>query len=439
MRNIDLELAKWREAKYRKPLLVRGARQVGKTFAIERLGREQFEGFCKIDFEQEPELKAAFEQDLVPERILKDLSSRKRVTITPEKTLLFFDEIQACPKALMSLRYFYEQMPSLHVVAAGSLLEFILHDEEFSFPVGRLQTMYMRPLSFREFLHFKGEAQALEWIQSATWENPIGPSTHLLLLRLLKEYFITGGMPGVIYKTEEMQQIRLEQHSILDVYSNDFGKYAKYSQLKYLRILFERTPYLVGEHFKYSKIDPDVDARALRAAIDLLNRSGLIHRIYCSSASGIPLGSQMNEKRFKLLFLDVGLLNSRLNTPLDFLSQEDLTLIHAGALAEQFVGQELIAYANSYYPAELFYWEREKMGSDAEVDYVLELGGKMVPLEVKSGKSGRIRSLRQFMTEKEVPMGVRISQAPLVKEKEILSVPLYMISEIPRLVNLLNY
>lgn len=184
MRDIDLELKKWAVSKNRKPLLLRGARQVGKTFAVEKLAREQFEVFCKIDFEQEPELKVAFDLDLIPERILRDLSSRKKLEIIPGKTVLFFDEIQACPKAIMALRYFYEQMPALHVIAAGSLLEFILHDPDFSFPVGRVQPLYMRPLSFKEFLHVRGEIQTLEWIQTATVQKPIGQATHLALLRL---------------------------------------------------------------------------------------------------------------------------------------------------------------------------------------------------------------------------------------------------------------
>ena len=433
MRSIDLELIKWVNAKNRKPLLVRGARQVGKTFAIERLGREHFEVFCKIDFEEEPELKIAFELDLKPERILKDVLSRKKIKMIPGKTLLFFDEIQACPKAIMSLRYFYEQMPDLHVIAAGSLLEFILDDENFSFPVGRLQTLYVRPFSFNEFLSFKGEIQALEWIKTATLQEPIGQSTHKLLIRLLKEYFIMGGMPSVLYKTEEAEERKIEQRSILEMYSNDFGKYAKYSKQKYLRILFERAPYLVGGHFKYSKIDPDVDSRELRVALELLSRSGLIHRIYHSASSGIPLGSQVNEKKFKLLFLDIGLLNSKMNVPIDLLSQEDLVMMHDGALAEQFVGQELIANANPYYAPDLFYWEREKKGADAEIDYVLEINGQVVPVEVKAGKTGRLRSMRQFMEEKASPVGVRISQAPLSKGTGILSIPLYMVSEISRL------
>ena len=435
MRNVDIDLRKWVGAKNRKPLLVRGARQVGKTFSIEKLGKECFEYFYKIDFEQEVELREAFNLDLIPERILKDLSSRKRMQIVPGKTLIFFDEIQACPKALMALRYFYEQMPDLHVIAAGSLLEFILDDANFSFPVGRLQTLYVRPFSFKEFLWFKGETQSLEWIKTVTIESPIGEATHLLLLRLLKEYFILGGMPGVLYKTDEIEESRIEQRNILEMYSNDFGKYAKYSKQKYLRALFEKAPYLVGEHFKYSKIDPAFDSRELKSAVDLLSRSGLIHRIFHSASSGVPLGSQINEKKFKVLFLDIGLLNSKMNALLDFLIQEDLVMIHSGALAEQFVGQELIVSANPHYSPELFYWEREKKGSDAEIDYVLEIEGKVIPVEVKAGKTGRLKSLRQFMEEKKIPMGIRISQKPLSKEKDILSIPLYMVSEISRLLH----
>ncbi len=433
MRLIDLHLSKWAQSEGRKPLLVRGARQVGKTFSIDRLGNSSFASFCKINFEEEPEFKAAFEADLSPERILRDLSSRKKIEITPGKTLLFFDEIQACPKALMALRYFYEKLPALHLVAAGSLLEFVLHNPEFSFPVGRVQLLYMRPLSFMEFLSAKGESQMVQWIQTATVEEPIGASTHLALLTLLKEYSIIGGMPHMVYGKTPISEIQAEQRAILEMYSNDFGKYSKYSQQKYLRILFERVPYCIGEHFKFSKIDPDVDARALRTALDLLSRSGLVHRILFSAASGIPLAADSHDKKQKLLFLDIGLLNSRLNVPLDFLSREDLTLVHSGALAEQFVGQELIAASPPGHATDLFYWEREKRGSEAEVDYVLELEGRVIPLEVKAGKTGRLRSLRQFMEEKKAPLGIKVSQTPLALERGIFSVPFYMVSQIARL------
>lgn len=198
-----------------------------------------------------------------------------------------------------------------------------------------------------------------------------------------------------------------------------------------MRLLFEAAPRLIGDHFKYAKIHPHAQSRDYMESLDVLTRTGILHQVFANAASGIPLAVQKNEKKFKLLFLDIGLLPQ---APDATLAVEDLTLINSGNLAEQFVGQELIAYAKPYQRATLYYWEREKKGSDAEVDYVVEVGPHVIPIEVKGGKTGRLRSLKEFILEKKAPLGVRISQAPLSLENNILSVPFYMIQEIPRLV-----
>lgn len=433
-REIEKELLKWKQSAERKPLIVRGARQIGKTYVIEQLGKNYFESTMTINFEEMKEARKAFEGDLSPSLILRDLSTRLKQPIIPGKTLLFLDEIQACPNALLSLRFFKEQMPELHVIAAGSLLEFILGDGRFSFPVGRVEYYFMRPMSFVEFLEAKGDHAALSWLQEATPTQPIGAATHASLLHSVKEYFIVGGMPEAITSFLGIQQFldldRIHQN-LLNTYENDLGKYPKSSQQKFMKLLFEAVPRLVGDHFKYAKIHPHAQSRDYLESLEVLNQTGILHQVFANSASGIPLAVQKNEKKFKLLFLDIGLLPQSIQTIID---SEDLTLINQGNLAEQFVGQELIAYAKPYSRSTLYYWEREKKGSEAEIDYVIEIGSQIVPIEVKAGAKGHLRSLRQFMLEKKVPIGVRISQAPLSLEKGILSIPFYMIQELPRLI-----
>jgi len=433
-RSIEKELLNWKQRRDRKPLLVRGARQIGKSYVIEKFGKEHFDSILTINFEEMKEVKHTFAGDLTPSFIIRDLATRFRQPIIPGKTLLFFDEIQACPNALHSLRFFKEQMPELHVIGAGSLLEFIIGDEQFSFPVGRIEFLYMRPLSFNEFLEAKGEQAALGWLEEATPNHPVGAGTHAHLIQLIKDYFIVGGMPEAVssyIQTNQFYQIDSIHQNLLNTYENDLGKYPRSSKQKFMALLFEAAPRLIGEHFKYAKIHPHAQSRDYLEAIQVLSQIGIIHQVFANSASGVPLAVQRNEKKFKLLFLDIGLIPQTTQSILD---AEDLIQINRGSLAEQFVGQELIAYDKPYSRSILYYWDREKKGSEAEVDYVIEVGSHIVPIEVKAGAKGRLRSIKQFMDEKKAPLGIRISQAPLALEDHILSIPFYMIQEIPRLI-----
>ncbi len=433
-RSLEYDLLKWKTQNDRKPLLLRGARQVGKSYIIEKFGKENFEFFVSINFEESKEIRKTFDADLTPKFLIRDLSAQLNQPIIPGKTLLFFDEIQACPNALLSLRFFKEQMADLHVIAAGSLLEFIMGDDRFSFPVGRIEYLYMRPLSFVEFLLAKGNDNTLSWIRESTPHKPIGPGTHFSLLQSVKEFFFIGGMPeAVSFFLMHHQYLGIDRihQNILNTYENDLGKYPRSSQQKFMRLLFEAAPRLIGDHFKYAKIHPHAQSRDYLESLEVLTRIGILHQVFANSASGIPLEVQRNEKKFKLLFLDVGLLPQSAHS----IQADDLTLINGGNIAEQFVGQELIAYSKPYTRPILYYWEREKIGAEAEVDYVIEVGNHIIPLEVKAGKKGHLRSLRQFMVEKKSPLGLRVSQASLALEDGILSVPFYMIQEIPRLVS----
>lgn len=435
-RAIDFELLRWKTHPQRLPLLVRGARQVGKSYAVEKFGKENFDSLVVANFEFQPELASCFDT-LDPVRIIAKLELRTNSSIRAGQTLLFLDEIQQCPQAILALRYFKEKMPSLHVIAAGSLLEFALHDAQFSFPVGRVQFMYMRPLSFSEFLQALGEERLFYAIQEISLQEPFDSAIHKHLMNFVRQYFLVGGMPAVIQtflETQSYLETQQRQSILLQTYRNDFGKYAAKTQHKYLQRLFEQAPRLVGQHFKYSKVDADMRARELKVAIEQLRWAGLINIVYATAASGLPLEAQIKENRFKLLFLDIGLMQNSTQIDAKSVLEDDVLQINAGALAEQFVGQEFLCLGDSYQERRLYFWDREKKGSSAEVDYVVNFGSRIIPVEVKAGKTGRLRSIQQFIEEKRSAFGVRISGHPLSLENNILSVPLYLIDQLPRLI-----
>lgn len=435
-RTIDFELIKWKNMPDRLPLIIRGARQVGKSYAIEKLGREHFKSLVIINFEYQPEFISCFES-LDPTKIISKLEIFTNSNIKSGETLLFLDEIQQCPQAILALRYFKEKMPQLHVIAAGSLLEFVIHDTKFSFPVGRVQFMHMHPLSFSEFLLALDQDKLLKTLKDTSLANPLDSAIHIYALNFVKQYFLIGGMPAAIQNyinNNSYLECQNIQSALMQTYRSDFGKYATKTQHKYLERLFEMVPKLILEHFKYSKVDPNLRARELQPALEQLCWAGLIKLVKQTSASGLPLEAQVKENKFKLLFLDIGLVQNASQIEAKTILENDILQINAGLLAEQFVGQELICLANPYEEKRLYFWERDKKNSQAEVDYVTNIGGKIVPIEVKSGKTGRLKSIKQFMEEKNSPLGIRFSTHPLSLENNILSVPFYLISHINRLI-----
>ncbi len=436
-RSIEDELNRWKTEPLRMPLLIRGARQVGKSFTIEKFGRENFAQTVIVNFELKPSLKDCF-RDLDPKKIIRDIELALKVHIHPGSTLLFLDEIQLCPEAIASLRYFKELMNDLHVIAAGSLLEFALVDKNISFPVGRIQSIYMRPLSFLEFLHVMNEEQLIQFILEFDWTMEIGQAVHERFMELVKIYFFVGGMPGAIAKYQATQSLQNCQNylmTLIDLYRADMAKYATKTQYRYLQILFDRAPESIGLRFKYSFIDPDAKSRDLQTALDQLSWAGLLNPILATSAGGMPLQLQVKPKVQKLLYLDIGMLQTALKVDPLLFFREDLTLIHSGALAEQFVGQELIAYANPHDRTQLHFWEREKKDSAAEVDYIVTAGSQMIPIEVKAGPTGKLRSMHVFLKEKKSPFGIRICSSTPKKSHPIATLPFYLLSQLPRLCN----
>lgn len=437
-RDIDIELIKWHKSISRIPLLLRGARQIGKTFAVKQLAKACFKNHVEINFEFEPFYADCF-QSLDPKQIITRITDISRQKITPGETLLFLDEIQNCPQAIMALRYFKERMPELHVIGAGSLLEFTINNEHFSMPVGRIQYMHMKPLSLREYIEALGYEGLLKQIRHASIEEPLDSALHNKLLLLTREYLLTGGMPEAVQayiETENFQESQYKQTILLNTYRNDFGKYAKKTDHKYLQKVFDQVPALLGQQIKYSKIEPHMRSRDLKEAITHLNQAGVTRIIYATSASGLPLQALVNEKKFKLLFVDVGLVTRATQLSINHILNDQINLINQGAISEQLVGQELIAYQDCRLEPQLHYWTRDQLGSQAEVDYLITQESQIIPIEVKSGTTGKLKSLHFFLREKKIPLGIRISEIPLTLNNQVLSVPFYLISELPRLIEL---
>lgn len=436
-REIDGELVAWKKHPKRMPLIVRGARQVGKSFSVESFGKEHFDTLVLINFESDPELHECFATQH-PEEICRKIELGVGKKIIPGRTLLFLDEIQHCQKAITALRYFKEKMPELHVIAAGSLLEFILEDEEFSFPVGRIQFLNMTPLSFVEYLTAIGKGHFIEELERCTLEKPPPQFFHEELLKRVTEYFLIGGMPAAIDVFKEtnsyLDVLRL-QKAIHEVYQLDFGKYAKKIQHHYLQKLYERAPEMTAKHFKFSKIDPEAPnpARDYKIALKKLGQARILHLVHATHANGLPLRAEKDEKTFKILFLDIGLLQSALGGHPERFLNASLHQINQGVLAEQFVGQELLAYQDPYLEHKLYFWEKQAAGSSAEIDFVINQQGIILPIKVKAGATGRLKSLKQFLEKKPANIGLRIYEGPLSFEDNILSVPFYLISQLPRL------
>lgn len=447
---VDL-LSIWLAKSNRKPLIVRGARQVGKSTLVRNLAH-QSQRFCfELNFERYPE-HADFFKSKNPEIILNQLSLYFKKTIIPQSAILFLDEIQATPKIIEVLRYFYEECPNLPVIAAGSLLDFVLAEPEFSVPVGRIEYFHLGPISFEDFLKAKGETALLEWIQSVFIKDIIPIPIHQHCLTLLKEFWLIGGMPEVVahyIEHQDFQEINNIKQNILQGYQEDFYKYGRVKQIPLLRRTFKTLPSLMGQKIKYTHVDPDSKSIQVKEAIGYLNLAKVIHLIYHSHATVLPLGAQIDLKIFKILFVDIGLLCATLGlSHSSILYAPDWAWINRGALAEQYIGQTLLQLYPPYQTPELYYWVREQAQSCAEVDYVWQYESQIIPIEVKAGTTGRLKSLHYFIQEKHWPYGVRFNtDIPSVLEETVklpnhepfsyrlLSLPFYLAGQINRFVS----
>jgi uncharacterized protein len=443
-------LKDWAAQPQRKPIIIRGARQVGKTTLVRLLAETANLDLLTLNFERQPELAELFIQK-DPRQILKFLSLQTGHPITAGKSLLFLDEIQGSAGVLLpALRYFYEEMPELHVIATGSLLDFTLNDAQFSMPVGRVEYLFLGPLSFEEFLKALGEESLSAFLNEYQLGDSLPLTIQARFMDLLKQYFIIGGMPEAVdmyinnqdYKTAERVK-----HAILNTYQDDFSKYSTPSAHNRMRKVFNALPALVGKHIKYSHISRDEKSLVIAQALEKLCLARVAYLVKHSACNGVPLGAQVNDKIFKPLFLDVGLMCTSLGLNLlDISGVAELTLVNAGAIAEQFIGQHLLYLNPSYQEPQLYYWVREKTSSSAEVDYVINMGPRIIPIEVKAGKSGTLRSLHYFLKEKKLNLGVKFnSHLPQITQErnilvdgshvqyQLLSLPLYFIGQLKRL------
>ena len=424
-RSIDLHLKAWFTSKRRKAMLLRGARQVGKTWSVRELGK-QAKYFCELNFEEDKDLARFFSGSLAPEKIVEKLSAYKNCPIRAGETLLFFDEVQACPDALRSLRFFYEKIPNLHIIAAGSLLEFAL-SEMPSFGVGRIQSLFMYPLSFREFLQAHEETIMIDYIGKLNRYDPIDHPLFEKLKEYYRTYLLIGGFPEVVESHIQNHDL-LECMNILDdlilSFRDDFSKYKKHVPLLRLNETFQATATLAGGKFKFSNVNPHLPSYQIKDALELLVLAGLAHKIYHTSAQGIPLGSQVNEKKFKVIPCDVGLYQRLLGLELaEELIASDNDIINKGQSSEVVTGTELLVYSSAKNNAPLYYWHRESRGSNAEVDYLIEFEGDIIPLEVKTGDRGKMQSLRVFMSTHDTPYGIRMSLENAGEYDDIKVVP----------------
>jgi len=430
-RLIDYHLIAWKTNPYRKSLLLHGARQVGKTYAVQQLGAS-YDNFIEVNFEVQPKLKTLFDQDLDPKRILRDLCTFMNIKLPATgTTLLFFDEIQTVPEAIISLRYFYEMMPELHVIAAGSLLDFAI--QHVGMPVGRVQSLYMTPLSFIEYLVALGNEHTANALFNHDSHQEISSIIHDKLFNLLAQYHAIGGMPQVIdvwRSTQDLTQSAAIHQSLLSSYRQDFYKYAKQKQVEHVRALFDNIPLQLGRKFKYSEVEGNYRSRELSPGLDLLCTADVAQKVWYTAGQGIPLGAQKKTDDFKVILLDVGLSQAILGLqPGNWLLQPTTFFINKGELVEAFVGQELLAYTHPIYEAELYYWHRRNIGGEAEIDYLIQENESIIPIEVKSGKGTTLKSMHVFLeTHPQSPYGIKFSTQNYSIFKNIRSLPLYAIA-----------
>ncbi len=422
-RDIDAILLDWKKSNSRKPLLVRGARQVGKSTSVRNFGR-QFEHFLEVNFETEKEIYVFFEGNINVAAICEKLSVYYNTPIIAGKTLLFFDEIQQCIPAISAIRYFYEQYPELHLIAAGSLLEFALAELP-SFGVGRIRSVFMYPLSFYEFLIAKGEQKLIDLIKKG---KPLEDPFHNKLTDYLRIFLIIGGMPEVVAKYIDGEPL-LEIQTVLDELQAsivaDFTKYKKNVPSNRLNEVFEAVVAQSGGKFNLSKASANANHGQIKEALSLLEKAGLIYAVTHSSGNGLPLGAEINDKKRKYLLFDTGIFQRILGLNIGhFLATNDRDFINKGTIAETFVGIEIIKNSNPFTQERLYYWHREIPSSNAEVDYLIQKGGQVVPVEVKASQKGSMQSLLLFMKEKNT-QGIRISLENFGTFQNITIVPIY--------------
>lgn len=442
-------LKTWLTESGRKPLVIRGARQVGKTWLVRQLAIEMGKTLIELNFEKRPSDFSFFESN-DPKRILLHLSGKQDKPIDIANSILFLDEIQAVPEMLAKLRWFYEDLPELPVVAAGSLLEFVLAQHTFSMPVGRISYLHLEPLSFEEFLCAINKKTLCNYVSQIDFAEKVPLAIHKTLLSHFKEYVIVGGLPAAVSEwvaKQNLSAVNRAHQELLATYRDDFSKYHGRAAIHYLDETLSAVPKMFGQKFIYSRVNASAQSSTIKNVLVLLEKARLCHTVNGVHANGIPLAAEIREKFFKEIILDVGLSHAILGINLqDIFNAQDIMLINSGAISEQVVGQLLRTIFPFYVEPVLYYWSREEKNANAEIDYIIQQSTNIIPIEIKSGATGSLKSLHYFMGLKKYSRAVRVNgdfpskTSVSVKNNDgkqiqytLLSIPFYLVGQIPRL------
>jgi len=430
-RHIIEQLRQWKNSKSRKPLILQGARQVGKTYILTAFGESEYDNVAYLNFENTPLLHDLFSGSLKPTDIIKILSIELSVEIKPGKTLIIFDEVQACPAALNSLKYFNETANEYHICAAGSLLGVTLANTQ-GFPVGKVDFLYLYPLCFSEFLTAKGEDKLIEYINDIKKIEPLPTLLHEKLLTYYKEYLYTGGMPAAVLayiNSENFEEIRKTHNSILKAYRLDFAKHAPPNIIMKINQIWDVIPSQLAKEnkkFVYSVIRKGARAQEFETAIQWLKEAGLIYKVYNISTPKLPLSGYMNYEIFKIYLCDAGLLGAMANlSAKTIIHDNEIFQEFRGSLVENYVAQELARQQQ-----ELFYWTSV---GEAELDFLWQYDDKIYPLEVKSGTNTKKKSLLIYTEKYQPELQIRVSAMSLKLDGKILNCPLYLLGDLSSL------
>ena len=441
-------LDEWLKLKKRKPLILRGARQVGKTWLVRDMAKRNNLELIELNVEKRPEIAEHFNSN-DPVKILTNLESELNCKIILNNSLLFLDEIQAKPELLPVLRWFMEEMPQLPVISAGSLLDFALKDHTFSMPVGRISYYYLEPMSFLEFILASGNRSLYMQLTDMQINEPLNDTLHKKCLELYSNYCLIGGMPGVVaewYETNDFKRCIKVQQDIIATLRDDFNKYSKRIRTENLHKVLSSVPDQLGKKFVTSRVDASLRSGEVKNALALLTQARICHKIFHTSGNGLALGAEANEKFFKVLMVDIGLVSIQLGlSVLKLTDARDFIFKNKGSLAEQFVGQQIRVFQSALEDPALYYWQRTS-GRQGEIDYIIQYGTDIIPVEVKSGAKGAMKSLHQFMFDKKLDLAVRCDHNPQtihmmdVKTTigdrvsyKLLSIPFYLVEVLPSL------
>ncbi|QIM63660.1 ATPase [Pasteurellaceae bacterium Orientalotternb1] len=432
-RTILTALAQWKTKRNRKPLVIQGARQVGKTWAMKSFGERAFDKVAYVNFDHNPRMQTLFSQDFNIERLILGLKIETGVEIEAENTLIIFDEIQEVPQALSSLKYFYENAPQYYIMAAGSLLGVSLH-YQVSFPVGKVDFLHLYPMNFIEFLLAMGKKSLCDLLVSQDWQLIQSMKSHYI--DLLRQYYFVGGMPEAVKafaENQNIEEVREIQNNLLNAYEQDFSKHIDDSRLvSKVRTVWGEIPQQLAREnkkFVFNQLQKGARAKDYELALQWLKDSGLVHPVYRIKKPHLPL-TAYQDNAFKLFCLDVGLLaaKSRLD-PIVLLDGNRLFTEFKGALTEQYVLQQLITQQN--HP--IFYWATEK--GTAEVDFVVQYQQDIVPIEVKAEENLKAKSLKSYCDQFQPPLALRLSMSDYRQESWLTNLPLYAVSQFGHLQN----